>query len=331
MDEEHLQELMKHPEIQKAVAKAGEDALKNPEVQAKMLEVATEKFPELASSAASQIAEWAEDPECQEKARKTAAYIYDKAEDLVEDAAEEVMDLLKQGPAGVRALAFMGSVGAVAAAAMDVLKFWHLLFKPTSYLLDLYQIIFAFTSAIFECHPQTIEKFERLDKWHDMLVLYAKFLCYPAGRACFYFFQGSLWIVEVISEAQDSDKKFFRTPAEWVKFLVGAYMMFIALLNLWMHWGIMPVQGLNKTAKTLAPVTAVVSAVASRMTQMGGDILLDVQQRISVIRDPDDLDGSRKSKRESKSESLLGQRPSGQEIEMADKKSEPPAFGSGGF
>ena len=43
--------------------KAGQDALNDPAVQAEIMKVAKEKFPEAASAAKDKILEWAKDPE----------------------------------------------------------------------------------------------------------------------------------------------------------------------------------------------------------------------------------------------------------------------------
>lgn len=262
MDDQHLHEILKNDAVKKAIANAGEEALKHPEVQAQMKTAAQEQFPELAHAFGEKIVHWAQDPEAQEHAKNAAGFAFEGAKRMTakvaEETAEEVYDLIKQGPAGIRALAFFGSMAALVVALWDVVKIWHII-HPASYVIDCWQMIFAFTSSLFEAHPSYLEKSKLLDRYHDVICEYGKFLCFPLGRALFYFFQGSIWVSQIVNR---SGVTLWTSPPELIRFCVGVYLLIIGQFNLWMHWGIMPVVGLNKTKDLAIPALRKVSVFA---------------------------------------------------------------------
>jgi hypothetical protein len=98
--------LFKDPRVQQSIKTAGHDALSDPQVQKEILAAVQEKFPEHAGQAALCIKKWAKDPAVQAKAKEYAGVAWGYAK----NAGSHVMKRIEQGPAGVRVLAFLGSL-----------------------------------------------------------------------------------------------------------------------------------------------------------------------------------------------------------------------------
>lgn len=252
------QALLSDPGVQKAMADAGKDALQNPEVQAKMAQVASEKFPQMADDALNHIQALANDPEASGKALAIASYGAHKAVDVAEEGAKEVYALLQQGPKGVRILAFFGSVGSLVLASWKVVRFWNGILNPIDYVLCFYMVMFSFISAITEANPEHLQKIRLLDRIHDNLIEYCKFLSTAFGRGIFFLYQSSFWIAET------DFKLFFISPEECLEFFLGCYLGMIGIFNLAMHWGIMPVQVIEKSREVSSPYVAQGLAMARK-------------------------------------------------------------------
>ncbi|CAE8710464.1 unnamed protein product, partial [Polarella glacialis] len=114
MDPSMRDAVMADPQVQAAIQKAGKDALQDPAVQAQILATVQQKFPAAATAAKDKIKEWANDPEVQKQAYKMAGV----AADAAWRSVSEVSNLIEQGPAGVRVLAFFGGLGALVKSIM---------------------------------------------------------------------------------------------------------------------------------------------------------------------------------------------------------------------
>merc|ERR1719223_1828107 len=100
-----------------------------------------------------------------------------------------------------------------------------LVFGPVTYVLSTYQLIFALTTILFEMKPEWIQKIGMgLDGYQDMLIDKCKFLTETAGRGLFYIFQGTLWLC-------------FASLSELLDLGTGAFMVFVGLLNIIVHFG----------------------------------------------------------------------------------------------
>jgi len=250
---------LKHPEVQKAMAKAGEQALHDPEVQKKMAEVAKEKFPEFAESAASSISAWVQDPETHHKAAELASYSFA----IVKDAPREVYALLQQGPRGLRTLAFFGGLASFGVSIWQLTHIGRAVKKvePVKYAIDVYQMVFCLITILFEASPRHIEMIGCIDRLHDNLIEYCKFLTTFIGRGLFYMFQGSLWLTG-FNWKQDS-----KSPYKWVEVLVGGYMVMIGFFNFAMHWNILPTTVVEKAREVEeSAVRGAVSVARKTMT-----------------------------------------------------------------
>ncbi|CAJ1420645.1 unnamed protein product [Effrenium voratum] len=265
MDPKIRDQILQDPQVQAAVKKAGQDALSDPAVQAEIMKVAKEKFPEAASAAKDKIVEWANDPEVQKAAYKYAGV----AADYAWQSVSQVGSLIEQGPAGVRVLAFVGGVGALAQSI------WVLcgLLNPAAaatmipkYVVHFYQATFAMTTMLFEAKPEWIQQVPGLNAYQDMLISKAKFLAEATGRGLFYGFQGTLWLC-------------FASLTDLVHLALGGWFLFMAFLHILMGFGIMP----QEVAKKMQEVREIV-AVGS-MRSMGGETP-GIQKDASKVSQP---------------------------------------------
>jgi len=218
--------MLKDPAVQAAIQKAGTDALGNADVQAQMMKVAKDKFPEFGDLARSKSQEWAKDPEVQAKAYHYAGVAGRIAEATVGKAGEHTMGLVEQGPAGVRVLAFAAGIASCVNAVLFCLGVGHLV-KIVAYVVCVYQFAFSLTTMIFEAPPSVIEKFPGISGYEDMLIEKAAFLSDVLGRGLFYIFQGSLWLC--FSNIRDS--------FSFMDLIVGLYLVVVGLLHVAMHYG----------------------------------------------------------------------------------------------
>lgn len=215
------QQLLQDPAVQDLIKKTGieaTEALKDPKVQAQILETCKEKFPQYASLAKDKIKDFVNDPEVQRQAKEYAA----KAGKYLAMGADRFVHEIQQGPDGVRFFSFIGGVASSANAIMYLINPFSLLTHPVCYVLSAYQLLFSLTTMLFEAKPEWIQKVPGLDKYQDLLLDKAKFLSETLGRGGFYVFQGTLWLC-FIDQILD--------------LAVGGWMVFVGLLNVLIHYG----------------------------------------------------------------------------------------------
>jgi len=233
--------LMRNPQVQAAIKNAGENALKDPAVQAKIVEQCKTQFPALAGQAANQCNEWANDPAVQAQAKQYAGMAAMLAADKLGNAGTEFMNQIEQGPGGVRFLAFAGSAASAGYAVytlLGLLNPLNLIGGVVAYVISGYQLCFALTAAIFEMPLEYSAKIPGVDKYQDLLMVKAAFLSDVAGRGLFYIFTGSLWLA--------------LGGLSPIDLALGCYMVFIGGLHIAMHYGKLGVvadkmrEGINK-------------------------------------------------------------------------------------
>lgn len=222
------QQLLSDPKVQEMVKKAGADALSDPAVQKQLMDTCKEKFPELAGQAADQLKAWANDPAVQAQAKACAGV----AMAYVAGAGDAFMKQIEQGPAGVRVLAFLTSLASASLAVFDLINPLQIFGHIIMYMIACYQFIFAMTTVLFEVPPEWHVKFQEktgfpVSSYQDLLINNAKFLALNGGRGIFYLFQGTLWLA-------------FASMTEFLDLGVGCALVFIGLLHILMHFGILP-------------------------------------------------------------------------------------------
>jgi hypothetical protein len=219
-------QLLSNPEVQKAMKAAGENALKDPAVQAKIAETCKKEFPGLANQAAEQCKVWANDPQVQAQAKQYAGMAGAMAADYAGKAGTEFMNQIEQGPTGVRFLAFCGGCASTGYAGYNMLGLLNplnLVGGVVTYVICGYQIIFGITGVIQEMPPDYMAKVPGINGYQDILMHKAAFLSDVAGRGLFYIFIGSLWLA--------------LGGLSPIDLALGAYMTFIGGLHIAMHYG----------------------------------------------------------------------------------------------
>jgi len=243
MDPKMQDALLTDHRVQQSIKRAGNNALADPEVQKQILEACQEKFPEYANQAATQVKSWAKDPAVQAKAKAYA----NAALDYVSKAGDHLLTQIEQGPAGVRVLAFLGSLASASLAVMSLIDVFSVFSHIILYMVSVYQFIFSLTTMIFEAKPEWIQKtqqtcpFLKVDTYQDLLMENCKFLSLTSGRGIFYIFQGTLWLA-------------FASLTELLNLAVGSFLCFIGALHVMMHFGIMPQAVASKMREGYAAV-----------------------------------------------------------------------------
>jgi len=234
--------ILSDPRVQDAMRTSGEQALNNPQVQDAIFKVAKDKLTaENAAKVANAAKDWAQDPEVQAKARHYAgmAMVY------AGQAGQRIVGCIEQGPEGVRYLCFMVSLFSIGLAGYD--SFQRLMGLNFLFVFNgLFQMAFAFTSALFEAKPENVDKFG-MTKYQDMLLEYAKFISTCVGRGLFYIYQGILWLVTV--GANDPSKWF--DILNLVSMFLGAFFLAMGGLHIAMHYDIMPQEVVVKAKEQL--------------------------------------------------------------------------------
>lgn len=228
MTEEMVEELVDDPDVVAAVSKAGANAFNDDKVQQVLLKKATEKFPDAAQSAGSQLKQIVKSPVVQEKAFKCAgvAMVY------IGSAKGEFVKRMEQGPAGVRFLAFLGGVVSCGFGMFNCINVFSALSHTVKYVMNIYIVLFSLTVVVFEAKSEWIQKVPWILDYQDNLIQQAKFLAEVLGRGLFYMFLGTLWLSNMDVT--------LTSVTGWCALGLGCYMFFIGLLHVLMHWNVMP-------------------------------------------------------------------------------------------
>jgi hypothetical protein len=235
--DELAKKLLDDPQVQQAMAAAGENAMKDPKVQEAIKQAAMnsgsalaqqiqDQGPEMLKKVQSQALTMANDPEVQAKAKEYAGKAGEMAKQYGAMGANMFMNQVEQGPTGVRFLACMISMLSMANSVMTVINPLSLT-APITYVISMYQLMFAASTALFELPPEHMEKVSFLKEYQDLLAKKCNFLTDVLGRGLFYIFQGSLWAG-------------FASLADLLDLAVTVLMIFIGALHVGMHYGVGP-------------------------------------------------------------------------------------------
>merc|ERR1719424_2164096 len=234
--DELAQQLLSDPKVQQAMAAAGQNAMNDPKGQAAMQEAAKEsgsalakqlqdQGPQMAKEAMDKAMKMAGDPEVQAKAKEYASKAGALAAQYGAMGADMFMSKLEQGNVGVRVLAFFISLASIANAVQTVINPVSLL-GPITYVISVYQLIFATSSALFELPPEYLEKVKFLEEYQHMIAQKCAFMSDVQGRGMFYIFQGTLW--------------FGFASMDILDLAVAALLVFIGIVHVAMHYGVGP-------------------------------------------------------------------------------------------
>eukprot|EP00931_Biecheleriopsis_adriatica_P081396 TRINITY_DN54725_c0_g1_i1.p1 TRINITY_DN54725_c0_g1~~TRINITY_DN54725_c0_g1_i1.p1 ORF type:complete len:289 (-),score=61.71 TRINITY_DN54725_c0_g1_i1:47-874(-) len=226
LDASQRNAILKDPAVQRAIAEAGKDALSSPAVQQQILATCAEKYPELASQAASKLQSWAEDPAFKEQLAGMASRTAAATASAAVAAPGTILRLIEKGEPGVRRIACTCGLVSAAWSFIGVVNVFNIL-TPIDYIVDMYLCIFGLTTAMFEASPRWVARCDLLKAYQDGLIDNAKFLCKCWGRGMFYIFQGSLWFGQCG----------IKTP---LTLCLALMLCFVGVLNVMLFFGIAP-------------------------------------------------------------------------------------------
>jgi len=139
--------------------------------------------------------------------------------------AGEMRGMIEQGAPLMRLAAFCAGCASLVLAAFRLGSFSDL-FRPVTYVLDVYLIVFSVTTILFEGRPEWIDVVPGVSKYQEMLIQHCPFLTQALGRGLFYVFLGTLWL-SLLS----------------VGFLEGITALalgVVGLLHVLIHFGVLP-------------------------------------------------------------------------------------------
>lgn len=222
-----LERLIREPLVQEAMRRGGEHAFESKEVQDALLKTAKEHLTaENAALVGNKLKDWANDEEVRAKARHYAGMAMVQAGQV----GQMFIGCIEQGPAGVRFLAFLAGLASCVNAVLYVISNATGL-NILGAGIAIFQVCFATTTILFEASPETIASLSLLSHYQDMMIEYCKFLTVLRGRGLFYVFQGMLWLTQCQLKL-----------SLWmiINLSIGLFMILIGVLNILMHYGIMP-------------------------------------------------------------------------------------------
>ncbi|CAK0894671.1 unnamed protein product [Prorocentrum cordatum] len=108
------------------------------------------------------------------------------------DGRGSLLGVIEQAPGMVRFVAFVAGCACIFFALLRLVSFFSML-DPVTYILQVYILIFASVTMLFEASPDVIEMLGPFSKFQDLLIQNCPFLTTAFGRGLFYIFQGTLW------------------------------------------------------------------------------------------------------------------------------------------
>jgi hypothetical protein len=152
-------------------------------------------------------------------------------------AISELGKYVREGPAGVSILCFLGGIVTFAVGFCGCLNVFSIIGRPFSYVLHLYLTGFGLVSILLEADIDAISKMKvigkiapLMGKYQEVIFNRASFLTEQIGRGLFYFFIGSLAITQCLV---------------CVLFLVGLWNVLMGAICILMSCGVNPVHHLQ--------------------------------------------------------------------------------------
>eukprot|EP00928_Gymnodinium_smaydae_P038245 TRINITY_DN26419_c0_g1_i1.p2 TRINITY_DN26419_c0_g1~~TRINITY_DN26419_c0_g1_i1.p2 ORF type:complete len:227 (+),score=63.71 TRINITY_DN26419_c0_g1_i1:85-765(+) len=153
-------------------------------------------------------------------------------------AAAELNKYIREGPAGISILCFLGGLATSFIGFLGLLNIGGGLTSPFSYVLNVYLTGFGFVAVLLEADTKAMQKMQVIgkfvplfDRYQAQIFTKANFLTELLGRGLFYFFVGSLAITQCLI-----------CPL----FLVGLWNVLMGAICILMHCGINPVDHIEQ-------------------------------------------------------------------------------------
>lgn len=149
-------------------------------------------------------------------------------------AIQELGKYIKEGPAGISILCFLGGLVTTLVGFLGLFSFSEIFTAPFTYILHMYLTGFGLIAAMLEADTTAMSKMKVLGKLAPLIESYqmqiikrANFLTELTGRGLFYVFVGSLAVTQCFV---------------CVLFLVGLWNVLMGIICILMSFGVNPVE-----------------------------------------------------------------------------------------
>eukprot|EP00397_Hematodinium_sp_SG-2012_P064436 GEMP01091117.1.p1 GENE.GEMP01091117.1~~GEMP01091117.1.p1 ORF type:complete len:190 (+),score=35.51 GEMP01091117.1:64-633(+) len=132
---------------------------------------------------------------------------------FMEKGIHEVRGHIQDSPSAIRAGSFVGGLCVIVVATLNVLNVFTLTYDCITYLVNVYQLLFGLITLFLEGK----KTWWCVTSVQTAIYREAHFLSLINGRALFYIFEGSLFVIQV----------------QFMSVLVGTYMVVLGLVMMY--------------------------------------------------------------------------------------------------
>lgn len=142
-----------------------------------------------------------------------ASSVVSQAKQSVEKGMNELRGHIQGSSSMIRAGSFIGGLCVVLVALLNVLNVFRLTYDCITYLINVYQLLFGVVTLFMEGKHE----WWGVGRVQGAIYREAHFLSLISGRALFYIFEGSLFVIQM----------------QFLSIVVGAYMAILGVLMLY--------------------------------------------------------------------------------------------------
>jgi len=142
-----------------------------------------------------------------------AGSVVDQVRITVDKGITEIRGHMQNTSSTVRAGSFLGGLGIVFVALLSLLNVFRIAYDGVDYLVNMYQLFFGLITIFLEGKRE----WPGVAKIQELIYREAHFLSLVNGRALFYLFEGSLFIIQM----------------QVLQIVAGAYMAILGVLMLY--------------------------------------------------------------------------------------------------
>lgn len=142
-----------------------------------------------------------------------AGSVVDQVRITVDKGITEIRGHMQNTSSTVRAGSFLGGLGVVFVALLSLLNVFRIAYDGVDYLVNMYQLFFGLITIFLEGKRE----WPGVARIQELIYREAHFLSLVNGRALFYLFEGSLFIIQM----------------QLLQIIAGAYMATLGVLMLY--------------------------------------------------------------------------------------------------
>jgi len=142
-----------------------------------------------------------------------AGSMVNQVRNTVDKGFSEIRGHMQNSSSSIRAGSFLGGLGIVFVAFLSLINVFRIAYDSVDYLVNIYQLFFGLITIFLEGKRE----WPGMTRIQDLIYREAHFLALVNGRALFYLFEGSLFIIQM----------------ELLQIIAGAYMAVLGLVMLY--------------------------------------------------------------------------------------------------